>query len=307
MAVLQGLRVLAVDDNATNRTLLEAQLAVWGIEVDSVADGPQALDRLRLAQRNACPYTLAILDYQMPGMNGIALARAIKADPALAPTQLILLTSFGSHVHSGEARRAGFAADIIKPIRQSQLYDCIVTVMGATPAPSPVRPITGQGLAGEKAQWHTRVLIAEDNVVNQKVATRILEKLGCRVDVVANGREAVEASNRMPYDCIFMDCQMPEMDGYEATAMIRQREAHTDGHIPIIAMTASALQGDRERCLTVGMDDYISKPIQAAALTMTLRRWIQPLADAGAHTVPSAATPTVPLELVVKGQRRGSG
>jgi len=143
MAVLRGLRALAVDDNATNRTLLEAQLAVWGIEVDSVADGPQALDRLRLAQRNACPYTLALLDYQMPGMNGIALARAIKADPALAPTQLILLTSFGSHVHSGEARRAGFAADIIKPIRQSQLYDCIVTVMGATPAPSPVRPITG--------------------------------------------------------------------------------------------------------------------------------------------------------------------
>jgi two-component system sensor histidine kinase/response regulator len=273
---LQGLRVLGVDDNATNRTLLEAYLGAWGMSVDSVADGPQALERLRLAQHNASPYALAVLDYQMPGMDGIALARAIKADPALAPTRLILLTSFGSRVHSEEARRAGIAADLLKPIRQAQLYDCLVTVMGLAPEPSLARPSTRHVFAGEAAQLGARVLIAEDNAVNQKVAARLLEKLRCRVDVVANGHEAVEASGRIAYDCIFMDCQMPDMDGYEATAVIRQRDAHTGGHTPIIAMTANALQGDREQCLKAGMDDYVSKPIQAEALAITLRKWLQP-------------------------------
>jgi CheY-like chemotaxis protein len=143
------------------------------------------------------------------------------------------------------------------------------------------------------------VLIAEDNVVNQKVAARMLEKLGCRVDVVANGRETVEASGRIAYDCIFMDCQMPEMDGYEATAVIRQRDAQTGGHTPIIAMTANALQGDRKQCLKAGMDDYISKPIQAEELAITLRKWLQPLEDASAHPVPTTAAPTVPLEPIV--------
>jgi CheY-like chemotaxis protein len=296
---LAGLRGLVVDDNATNRTLLAAYLGAWGMYVDSVDDGPQALDRLRLAQRNACPYALAILDYLMPEMDGIALAHAIKADPALAATRLILLTSFGSRVHSEEARRAGFAADLLKPIRQSQLYDCMVTVMGTAPAPSRARPITRHVVGGEKVQLRARVLIAEDNVVNQKVAARMLEKLGCRVDVVANGRETVEASGRIAYDCIFMDCQMPEMDGYEATAVIRQRDAQTGGHTPIIAMTANALQGDRKQCLKAGMDDYISKPIQAEELAITLRKWLQPLEDASAHPVPTTAAPTVPLEPIV--------
>jgi len=263
-----------------------------------VADGPQALDRLRMAHRNARPYALAILDYQMPEMDGIALARAIKADPVLAPLRLILLTSFGYRGHSGEAQRAGFEAYLLKPIRQSLLYDCLVTVLGIAPAPSPARLITRHILTGEEAQLRARVLVAEDNVVNQKVAARMLEKLGCRVDVVANGLEAVEASGRIAYDCILMDCQMPEMDGYKATAVIRQRDAHTGGRTLIIAMTANALQGDRERCLEAGMDDYVSKPVQSQELAMMLRKWIQPLEGACAQVVPTVSEPTVLLEPV---------
>jgi two-component system sensor histidine kinase/response regulator len=160
------------------------------------------------------------------------------------------------------------------------LYDCIVTAMGTAPEPARARPITSHALAGEKAPLRVRVLVAEDNVVNQKVASRLLEKLGCRVNVVANGHETVEASGRVAYDCIFMDCQMPEMDGYEATAMIRQRDAQIGRHTPIIAMTANALQSDRERCLKAGMDDYVSKPIQAEVLAKTLQKWLPLLEDA---------------------------
>ena len=181
----------------------------------------------------------------MPEMDGITLARAIKAEPALASVRLVLLTSFGYRGQSGEAQRAGFEAYLLKPIRQSQLYDCIATVMGMMVDTSSSFLITPYTLAGARAQLRVRVLLAEDNGVNQKVAIRMLEKLGCRVDVVANGLEAVEASGRIAYDYILMDCQMPEMDGYEATVAIRQREAHSGRHIPIIATTANAMQGDR--------------------------------------------------------------
>jgi signal transduction histidine kinase/CheY-like chemotaxis protein len=275
---LRGLRVLCVDDNATQRALLAVQFGAWGMRVDCVADGPQALHRLRMAHRDASPYTLVILDGQLPGMDSTALACAIKSDPLLAPAQLVLLTPFGSQGHNADARHAGFAAYLSKPVRQSQLYDCIVTVMGTDSAPSLQHPPPSQNLSQEQIQWYGRVLVVEDNVVNQKVAANMLERLGCRVDVVANGLEAVETSSRIAYDCIFMDCHMPEMDGYEATAAIRQREAQTGVHTPIIAMTADAMQGDYERCLTAGMDAYISKPVQAEKLAKTLQQWLQPLA-----------------------------
>jgi len=276
LAKLHRLRVLGVDDNATNRALLAAQLSAWGMHVDCVANAAHALERLRAAHRDAAPYDLAILDYQMPDMDGVTLASVIKSDPVLAKVPLVLLTSVSDRGCAGEAAHAGFNAFLLKPIRQSQLYDCIGTVMGMAPEPSPSRLVTRHTLKEAQAQVRARVLIAEDNVVNQKVAVRMLEKLGCRVDVVTNGLEVVEATARIAYQCIFMDCQMPEMDGYEATRVIRRREAHTRTHIPIIAMTANAMESDREQCLAAGMDDYVSKPVKPQELATTLQRWVQP-------------------------------
>ena len=285
LAELRRLRVLGVDDNATNRTLLTAQLTAWGIHVDCVADASHALGRLRAAHRNARPYDLALLDHQMPEIDGMMLARAIKADPLLATVPLVLLTSVSYRGSAGDAEQAGFSAFLVKPIRQSQLYDCIATVMGMAARPEPARLITRESLREAQAQVRARVLVAEDNLVNQRVAVRMLEKLGCRVDVATNGLEAVEATGRILYHCIFMDCQMPEMDGYEATRVIRQREARTGARIPIVAMTANAMESDRERCLVAGMDDYVSKPVQPKELGMTLQKWI-PLADGAASAQP---------------------
>ncbi|PYN91363.1 MAG: hybrid sensor histidine kinase/response regulator, partial [Candidatus Rokuibacteriota bacterium] len=281
---LRRLRVLGVDDNATNCTLLAAQLGAWGMHVDCVANASRALDSLRMAHRDARPYDLAILDHQMPDMDGMTMARSIKSDPALASVPLVLLTSVSFRGCAGEAEQAGFRALLLKPIRQSQLYDCIATVVGMATEPSPSRLITLQTLREAQGQLRARILVAEDNVVNQRVAVRMLEKLGCRVDVVTNGLEAVEASARITYHCLFMDCQMPEMDGYEATAAIRKREVETGAHIPIIAMTANAMESDRERCLVAGMDDYVSKPVQPRELVATLEKWIQPAAGAPSTT-----------------------
>jgi two-component system sensor histidine kinase/response regulator len=277
---LHHLRVLCVDDNGTNRTLLELQLTAWGMQVDCLADGPSALARLREAHCQGTPYDLAILDMQMPTMDGLQLAHIIKADPDLAPLPLIMLSSVSQRSQAHVARHAGIAAYLTKPVRQSQLYDGIMTVMSTASEPQPMTPVRPCSLAEPQAQVRIRVLLAEDNVVNQKLAVRLLEKFGCRVDAVANGREAVDALTRMAYPLIFMDCQMPEMDGYDATAVIRAREALTGGHIPIIAMTANALPGDRERCLQAGMDDYVSKPMTGADLLAMLRKWATPPTNA---------------------------
>jgi len=216
---------------------------------------------------------------QMPIMDGLQLARAIKADPDLAPLRLIMLSSFSQRGQAEIAQHAGVAAYLTKPVRQSQLYNGIVTVMSTSSEPQPMTLVTRQSLAEPRAEGRTRVLLAEDNIVNQRLAVRMLEKFGCRVDAVANGREVVEALTRMAYPLIFMDCQMPEMDGYDATAAIRSSETLTGGRIPIIAMTANALPGDRERCLQAGMDDYVSKPIKVEDLLEILRKWAKPTTD----------------------------
>jgi signal transduction histidine kinase/CheY-like chemotaxis protein len=279
-APLRGLRILCVDDNATTRMLVETQLNTWGIQVDCVGDGPGALALLQMAHRDARPYDLAMLDQQMSGMDGIALARAIRADPTLVDVRLVLLAPVGQRGYQTEAQRVGFGASLMKPIRHAQLYDCIATVTGRAAATTAAQRVTCQRLADVQAHRRARVLIAEDNVMNQKVAVRMLEKLGCRVDVVANGLEAVDALARIAYDCIFMDCQMPEMDGFEATAAIRAHETQSGRHVPIIAMTANAMQGDRKRCLDAGMDDYVSKPVQSEKLEAMLQKWTQILIDA---------------------------
>ncbi len=265
---MEELRVLCVDDNATNRALIELQLQAWHIQVDTQADGPSALARMQAAHRAGTPYDLVISDMQMPGMDGLMLALVIKADPNLASTRLIILSSVGQRDHDQQVE---IDAYLTKPVRQSQLYDHIALVMSraaqATSPPAVQRP------GHTPSTMQAKVLLAEDNVVNQKVAVRILEKLGCRVEAVANGLEALDALSRIPYDLVLMDCQMPEMDGYIATAAIRKREVTTGTHIPIIAMTANALIGDRERCLQAGMDDYISKPVHADQLLEVVQKW----------------------------------
>ena len=280
---LRRVRILGVDDNASNRMILAQQLRSLGMHVDCMENAQAALTRLREALREGKPYALAILDLFMPEMNGLELAQAIKADPELATLPLVLLSSTAQHSVAHDAKQAGIDAYLTKPIRQAQLRECLATIIGMTPPPTP-HPSTEQ-IQHSDMHIRARVLLAEDNVVNQKVAVKQIEKLGYRVDAVANGREAVAALDQLSYDLVLMDCHMPEMDGYEATAAIRAREADTGAHTPIIAMTANALQGDRERCLQAGMDDYLSKPVQIDDLHVMLQKW--------AHVTirPTEATP----------------
>jgi signal transduction histidine kinase/CheY-like chemotaxis protein len=279
-AELKDLRVLIVDDNEVNRRVLHEQIASWGMRTGSFSSGEQALAAIHAARRSGDPYHFAILDYQMPGMDGAALAREIKADPATRDTVLVMLTSVG---HLGAVRHtesASVDACLSKPVRQSQLLNTLATAWSKkqrVALAGPARPASriaemNSALAGRAAEWPIRVLVAEDNVVNQKVAVRMLERLGLRADVAANGREAVRMFELLPYDLIFMDCQMPEMDGYEAAQEIRRREG-PGRHVAIIAMTADAMAGCREQCLEAGMDDFVAKPVAMEALFETLQRW----------------------------------
>ena len=282
---LRGLRVLVVDDNATNREILHRQIISWGMSNGMAHDGPSALEVLRSAAQNDALYDLAILDVHMPGMDGIELAHAIKDDPTLHATRLVLLTSMGEDIGE-EARRAGADALLTKPVRQSQLYDSLATVMGAklgeevsAQSRRGSSEATPSALAQATDQARGNVLLAEDNPVNQKVALRMLEKLGYRADVAVNGLEALEALSRGFYEAVLMDVQMPEMDGYATTREIREREEGGSRHTPIIAMTANAMQGDREKAIEFGMDDYISKPVKLEELGAVLERWISPIEE----------------------------
>ncbi|MBA2714940.1 MAG: response regulator, partial [Rubrobacteraceae bacterium] len=275
-ASLHDLRVLVVDDNETNRKIVHEQVVSWGMKNGMAEDGHGALKILRGATEDGDPYDLAILDLDMPEMDGMQLASRIKADPAIAPTRLIMLTSLGLGGEAEQAKRAGFSAYLTKPVRQSRLFDAVATVMGSpeeTTPPEP-RPVTPEIRTEETAASGARVLVAEDNQINQKVAVKMLERLGYRADVAADGLEAVEAISRVPYHAILMDVQMPEMDGYEATAEIKRREEGEGRRTPIIAMTANAMQGDREKALEAGMDDYVPKPVKPGELEVVLKRWI---------------------------------
>ena len=303
---LRGLRVLIVDDHETNRRILHKQISSWGMRDGMAEDGQGALAVLRAAAEEGKPYDLAILDMQMPGMDGIQLARAIGEEPAISPTRLVLLTSIGLNINE-EARRAGVEVVLNKPVRQSQLYDALATMMGA-PAEASAGPSRGdarpRASPGDQAPY---VLLAEDYPVNRMVAIAMLERSGYRVEAVENGKEAVEASSRVPYAAILMDVHMPEMDGYEATAEIRSREG-SQRRIPIIAMTANAMQGDRERALEAGMDDYLAKPVRREDLEAVLRRWIPrpeqepPAQGHGKTEVPETARA---VDLSVLESRRG--
>ena len=274
-AALRGARALIVDDNTTNRVFLREQLRVWGVEADEAPDGPTALERLRAAAAAGSVHQVGLLDMQMPGMDGLALARAIKADPDLAGVKLVLLSSWAEAGHSGEGREAGIDARLPKPVRASRLLAQLVALLGRASTAAPVSPERAavEPLASPPTR-SARILVAEDNAVNQKLIARVLEKKGHRVDVVGNGREAVEAVTRVGYDLVLMDVQMPEMDGLEATQRIRAADRPAVARIPIIALTANAMQGDQERCLSAGMDDYLSKPVKPADLAAALDRWL---------------------------------
>ncbi|MDQ3302653.1 MAG: response regulator [Actinomycetota bacterium] len=281
LADLSGLRVLVVDDNETNRKIVHHQIVSWGMKNGMAEDGQSALKMLRSATERGEPYDLAILDMRMPEMDGIDLAQKIKADPSISSTKLIMLSSIGRRGEGEKARQAGIEAYLTKPVKQSQLYDALATVMGtpakeeaAAPEEEERQIVTRHSLKEAKARSRVRILVAEDNQVNQKVAAKMLERLGYRADVAANGLEAVDALSRIPYSAVLMDVQMPEMDGYEATKEIRRREEGQEDRTPIIAMTANAMQGDRERALEEGMDDYVSKPVKLEELGAILERWI---------------------------------
>jgi PAS domain S-box-containing protein len=282
---LRGRRILIVDDNATNRAILQQQVTPWGLHADTAENAIDALERLRAGANGGNPYDLAILDMQMPGGDGLQLARTIKAEPNLAGTRLLLLTSLGQPAHAERVQQAGLFACLTKPVRQSELQQCLVAMLSApldalhvSRAAVAPRPLAGAVPVAHETRG--RILVAEDNAVNQKVTVHMLEKLGFRADVAGNGLEAVEALGRIPYAAVLMDCRMPDLDGFQATAQIRAQEHGQGTRTPIIAMTANALQGDRDRCLAAGMDDYISKPLKIEDLDAVLERWV---AAAGPH------------------------
>jgi PAS domain S-box-containing protein len=271
-------RIIYVDDNATNRLVLRLQLQSWHCRGDEASGADEALELMHAAIEAGDPYEIAILDYQMPNTDGEDLGRRIKEDPKLSDVHLIMMTSIGKRGDALKFQEIGFAAYLTKPIKQSQLYDCLVTVISggkAKDGSGPGRIITRHSLA-EETKRRVRILLAEDNPTNQQVALGILSKLGYNCDTVANGAEAVEALESIPYDLVLMDVQMPEMDGLEATRAIRNPNSRVmNPKIPIIAMTAHAMKSDREKCLASGMTDYVAKPVQPSELAAALERNIK--------------------------------
>ncbi len=273
-AEIRGAHVLVLDDSRTNRLVLSEQLEAWGVRHEEVADAQAALDRLRGAAAAGDPFRLVITDMQMPAMDGEQFGEAVKAVPELREIRLIMMTSIGQRGDARRLRQSGFSAYLTKPVKQSDLYDCLATVLG-TPDAGESAPLITRYRLSEARRGRARILAAEDNPVNQMVIRRVLEKLGFHADVVSNGKEAVEALARAPYDLVLMDVQMPELDGLEATRIIRSGEAGAvNPGLPVIAMTAHALKGDRDRCLEAGMDDYVTKPIDPARLLEVLEKWL---------------------------------
>ncbi len=292
----QNLRVLVVDDNATHRATLQHQLERWGFRSSAATDAADALNQLRTAAADKDPYALVLLDLQMPGIDGLTLAGAIKNEPALAATRTIILAPFGQRLDQELMEESGVSHCVIKPVKQSRLLDALVTSTHATfiTAPHAARPANVPAPRPKATPQSLRILLAEDNAVNQKLALRQLQKLGYAAQAVGNGAEVLQEFQRVSYDVILMDCQMPELDGYEVTRRIREFEKQSGARrtpVYIIAITAHALEGDREHCLSAGMNDYLTKPLHIAqldaALTRALRR----------RPVPSAAAS--PLDPVI--------
>ncbi len=273
---LRGKRVLIVDDNATNRRVMEHYLTSWGLIAEKAKDGSMAMKTLHDAVAAGQPFHAMVLDYEMPELDGVMLAKRINSDPALHGTRIVLCTSWDNSFNHAELEKNGIVHVMMKPIRQPELLNALLRaipseeILDETPAGAPDRHGTRSPVDTVAQRGKLRVLVAEDNVVNQRVTLLQLEKLGYRAELAANGLEVLEALERAQYDVILMDCHMPEMDGYEVTERIRRNPRH--GQIKIIAMTANAMQGDRERCLASGMDDYVSKPTRLHDLQDVISR-----------------------------------
>ena len=285
-ASLSGTRVLLVDDNATNREILRVWSIAWGMQPVEAANGPAALQLLGQARDAGQPFRLAILDMQMPGMDGATLGQAIRDDPRLSGTTLVMMTSLGRRNNEAWMTQISFAAWLVKPVRETDLYDTICSALAGGPQRSATDNAANRPVLAAHINRRARILLAEDNITNQQVAVGILRKLGLNADAVANGLEALQAIANIAYDLVLMDVQMPVMDGLEATRRIRDREARAahagtpdhrpGGHagIAIIAMTAHARERDREDCLAAGMNDYVSKPVDPHALIAVLEKWL---------------------------------
>jgi signal transduction histidine kinase/CheY-like chemotaxis protein/HPt (histidine-containing phosphotransfer) domain-containing protein len=294
-AELSGRRVLIVDDNESNRVILHHLVAGWGMVDDQAEDADSAIKLIEQRAGDGGSYDVAIVDMLMPGKDGLQFAKEMKAHPVGSLVRLVILTSLIQRGHAELARQAGFVAYLTKPIRHDQLSNCLRTVLGlaqpASDAPqtttiAPAPPLITQHTLAE-IESAPRILVVEDNLINQKLTVRMLEKLGYPSDVVGNGQEALEAIARRSYAAVLMDCQMPVIDGFEATLLIREHEQargpsiphstlniHHPRHIPIVALTANAMSGDRERCLATGMDDYLTKPVRKEDLKAVLDRWV---------------------------------
>ena len=276
---LRSARVLAVDDNLTNRTVLTHMVEGFGSKIEAVASGAKAVEVLRNAVRAGNPFDIVLLDMQMPGMDGEQTAQAIRSDPSLNGAKIIILTSMGKRGDAARLEALGCSAYLLKPVKQQMLRDVLMTVASQSEiSPSPL--VTRHQIAEQK-RHNLRILLAEDNPINQKLAVTLLQKAGYSVDAVESGRHAVEKAREGGYNAILMDVQMSEMDGFEATGLIRAWESKKGQHTPIIAMTAHALSGDRERCIEAGMDDYLSKPLQPKVFFSMIERWTSSEARSG--------------------------
>jgi two-component system, sensor histidine kinase and response regulator len=291
---LTGLRLLIVEDNATNRDIVQSHALYWGMSADTTASALSALELLRNSSGGQQPYDLMIIDMKMAGMNGLELGRIIKTDPILAQIPLVMMTSTLFKGEAAEAKKIGFAAYLIKPIRKIDLHQCLLNAL----TPGITAPVTEKpdDTHTTTTTLSARILLAEDNPVNQEVAKYMLQGFGCTIDIAQNGVEALQAVKQKTYDLVLMDCMMPEMDGYAATAEIRrQQNTGQLTHFPIIALTANAIEGDREKCLIAGMDDYLAKPFKAQSLLRVIKSWLKTSAPISTEATETSLTAESPV------------
>lgn len=299
---LDGVKVLVVDDNGTNRLLAVTLLKSWGCRPEEAVCGAEAVEKLKQAFRQGDPFPVAVLDMAMPDLDGEETGRRIKKDPEVGSTLLIMMTSLGHRGDAARLKEIGFSGYLSKPIRQHQFHECLSLVLGLKEQEKDVRTesFITRHIVSEARKSRVHILLADDNPTNQIVGLSILKKLGYQADAVANGEEVIKSLQAIPYDLVLMDCQMPEMDGYEATRLIRDPGTGVlDPAVPVIAMTAHAMKGDREKCLAAGMDDYLSKPVQPGELADMVSRWLdRSRKDGGSKGIETEREPGVMEDMI---------